>query len=233
MFPKLQANESSAEGPGIADLAPVEAISLLELRNVVVQLIHAVRGALREDDDEIRISLARASELLRLAPDVGTDSEALMRGSIPSASIRGGLAPWQVRKIATFVESHLDSTIHTYDLAKLVRLSRFHFCRAFRQSFGVSPREYIMRRRIELAQGLMLTSSMSLGQIAAESGLPDQAYLNKLFRRFVGESPGAWKRARVTGLQRTEELGCARASTMQSDAHAASKLCPARTLLAY
>jgi AraC family transcriptional regulator len=53
-----------------------------------------------------------------------------------------------------------------------------------------------MRRRIERAQGLMLQTNLSLAQIALDCGLADQAHLNKSFRRFVGQSPGAWRRAR-------------------------------------
>jgi hypothetical protein len=76
-----------------------------------------------------------------------------------------------------------------------------HFCRAFRESFDESPHKYVMRRRIERAQGLMLQTNLSLAQIAIECGLADQAHLNKSFRRFVGECPGAWRRARVAPLQ--------------------------------
>ena len=90
------------------------------------------------------------------------------------------------------------ATITTKDLAVLARLSSYHFCRAFRDSFGASPHGYLMRRRVERAKGLMLTTNASLGQIAADCGLSDQAHFNKLFRRFVGESPGAWRRARAT-----------------------------------
>jgi AraC-like DNA-binding protein len=84
------------------------------------------------------------------------------------------------------------------ELAELVKLSSFHFCRTFRDSFGASPHGYVMRRRMERAQGLMLTTNASLGQIAADCGLADQAHFNRLFRRFVGESPGTWRRARAT-----------------------------------
>ena len=90
-----------------------------------------------------------------------------------------------------------DTTVRTKDLAALVELSSFHFCRAFRDSFGDSPHAYVTRRRIERAQGLMLTTNNSLSQVAMDCGLADQAHFNRLFRRFVGESPGAWRRARA------------------------------------
>src|SRR5258708_3733306 len=112
---------------------------------------------------------------------------------------RGGLAPWQIRKLITYIDVNLDRTITTLCLAEVARLSSFHFCRAFRDSFGDSPHGYVIRRRMERAQGLMLTTNSSLGQIAAECGLADQAHFNKLFRKFAGVSPGAWRRARMTG----------------------------------
>jgi AraC family transcriptional regulator len=117
---------------------------------------------------------------------------------LPNSQIRGGLAPWQIRKLTTYIDTNLDRTITTRCLAEVARLSSFHFCRAFRDSFGHSPHAYVIRRRMERAQGLMLTTNASLGQIAADCGLADQAHFNKLFRKFAGASPGAWRRARVT-----------------------------------
>jgi transcriptional regulator GlxA family with amidase domain len=117
----------------------------------------------------------------------------------------GGLAPWQIRDVTTHIERHLDSTITIKDLAARVRLSSYHFCRAFRVSFGDSPHSYLMRRRVERAQGLMLTSKIALGQIAAACGLADQPHFNKLFRRFVGENPGAWRRARAVAPREVDE----------------------------
>jgi AraC-like DNA-binding protein len=60
-----------------------------------------------------------------------------------------------------------------------------------------SPHGYIIRRRVERAQGLMLSTARPLRDIAAECGLADQAHLTRLFRRIVGESPAAWRRARI------------------------------------
>ena len=95
------------------------------------------------------------------------------------------------------IESHIDTVIRISDLAGICRLSTSHFIRAFRCSYGLSPHRFIMRRRTERAQGLMLTTTASLGQIAQECGLADQSHLTRLFQRFVGESPSNWRRART------------------------------------
>ena len=108
---------------------------------------------------------------------------------------RGGLAPWQVRRVTEYIEEHLSSTIRLQDLAGIARLSHSHFCRAFKESLGHPAHAYVMRRRVNRAQGLMLTTSESLSQIAALCGMADQAHFCKLFRRLVGESPNAWRRA--------------------------------------
>ncbi len=90
--------------------------------------------------------------------------------------------------------------IRSSELATLVRLSPAHFSRAFRNSFGCSPLEYVTRRRMERAQGLMLSTDTPLSQIALDCGLADQAHFSRLFRRVVGETPRAWRRARVAPL---------------------------------
>jgi AraC family transcriptional regulator len=114
----------------------------------------------------------------------------------------GGLAPWRIRRVITHIEAHLDETITNVELAAAIGLSPSHFCRAFRESLADSPHSYIMRRRVERAQGLMLTTNIPLAQIAGNCGIADQAHLNKLFLRFVGEAPGNWRRARGLGLSR-------------------------------
>jgi AraC-like DNA-binding protein len=118
--------------------------------------------------------------------------------NIPPPLIRGGLAPWQVRQITAYIDLNLGTSVSTAELAKVARLSPCHFSRAFRESFGASPHKYVMRKRIERAQCLMLTTGESLGQIAIECGLADQAHLCKLFQKIAGESPGMWRRARTT-----------------------------------
>ena len=162
--------------------------SMERLRSAVADLLYALSGAFQDKPEEAYGFMSRTVASLRAEPH---DTPAVQPAS------RGGLAPWQIRRVSTYIEMHLDRPTGTADLAGLVRLSVFHFCRAFRASFNESPHTYVMRRRIERAQGMMLQTSSSLAQIAIECGLADQAHLNKSFRRFVGESPGAWRRARA------------------------------------
>ena len=112
------------------------------------------------------------------------------------AMIVGGLADAALVKLTGPLVNELFVN-RNKDLAVIARLSEFHFNVAFRNSVGHPPHEYIIRRRMERAQGLMLSTNKSLIEIAADCGLSDQAHLTRLFRRVVGESPAAWRRARA------------------------------------
>ena len=176
--------------------------ALKTLQNALADLLCAVNSAFLEQPEEAEGLISRAAALLR--PQAALIP--LAARSAAQSGLRGGLAPWQLRKATSYIETHLDTRIGTAELADLVELSVFHFCRAFRASMDESPHTYIMRRRIERAQGLILQTPLPLAQIAIECGLADQAHLNRCFRRFVGESPGAWRRARSTApLSRLEE----------------------------
>jgi AraC family transcriptional regulator len=118
----------------------------------------------------------------------------------------GGLAPWQARRIRSYIEDKLDSNIRATDLAGVVQLSTSYFFRAFRNTFGNPPIAYIRQRRIRRAQELMLASRVSLSQVALECGMYDQAHLSRAFRRLVGISPGVWRRRFLGVPDRTASI---------------------------
>jgi AraC family transcriptional regulator len=159
------------------------------VRTAMAELCSAMRSALDDERGTAEESLQRAAELLQ---EMG-EPKSLFGGE----KSRGGLAPWQIRKVARYVDANLDQPICNEDLATIARLNISHFGRAFRNSFGEPPHEYVIRRRVERAQGLMLSTSAPLSAIALDCGLADQAHLSRLFRRVVGESPRAWRRARL------------------------------------
>jgi AraC family transcriptional regulator len=161
---------------------------MLDQSQMLSQLCAALRGALEVGRGSAEECLRRASEILQTVEDAQRTSPQL---------VRGGLSPWQVRKVTSHIDAQLERPIRNDDLATMVGLTACHFGRAFRNSLGESPREYIIRRRVERAQDLMLSTDASLSQIALDCGLADQAHLSRLFRRIVGESPRTWRRARV------------------------------------
>lgn len=114
-----------------------------------------------------------------------------------SSPPRPELPLWKSRRVKEYIESNLDRPIRNSELADVARLSRSHFCRAFHNSTGNPPHEYIIRRRIERAQELMRSTRTPLNQIALECGLVDQAHLARLFRRVIGVTPRAWRTAQI------------------------------------
>jgi AraC family transcriptional regulator len=109
----------------------------------------------------------------------------------------GGLLAWQVRKVQEFVDAHIAGRILVADLGAIVQLSEAHFSRLFTRAFGLTPHAFVLRRRLELAAQLMLESTDSLTDIALSCGFTDQAHLCKHFRRSMGVTPAAWRRARL------------------------------------
>ena len=113
--------------------------------------------------------------------------------SLPPA---GSLAAWQARRVRVYIEANLMQSLDISALAQVVNLSPSHFSRAFKRTLDMTVHRYVMQRRVERAQHLMLTTSEALSGIALSCGMSDQSHLSRWFRRVVGETPAAWRRAR-------------------------------------
>lgn len=107
---------------------------------------------------------------------------------------RGGLARWQERRACELMAANLDGEISVHDLATECRLSTSHFARAFRQTTGMPPHRWLLRRRIEAALELMKDRQNSLVDIALATGFASQSHFSDTFRRHMGMSPACWRR---------------------------------------
>jgi AraC family transcriptional regulator len=115
--------------------------------------------------------------------------------SVPMRPIpRADLASWRANRVRLYIESNLEHRLDTDMLARVAYVSRAHFCRAFKRAFGVTVHSYVVQRRMERAQHLMLTTSATLTEIAAACGMSDHSHLTRVFRRAVAESPSAWRK---------------------------------------
>ena len=118
----------------------------------------------------------------------------------PPASVpcKGGLAPWQSRKVEEFIDASLTSRIRLGDCASEARLSKSHFARAFKATFGTTVGRYVWLRRVQRAKRLMLVSHEPLSQIALACGFGGQAHYCRVFRDVVGISPNNWRRQNMS-----------------------------------
>src|SRR5579859_8272818 len=107
---------------------------------------------------------------------------------------RGGLAPWQKRRASELLHENMHGRIRLSDVAGECGLSVSHFARSFKTSFGISTHQWLLQHRIEHAKGLMVQTTMSLLEIAVQSGFNDQPAFTRTFEQFVGVSPGRWRR---------------------------------------
>ncbi len=111
-------------------------------------------------------------------------------GTIPSSrpTYRGGLAPWQQRRLVEFIEQHLAEDISLDALAKLVRLSPYHFLRSFKRSLGEPPHRYLTARRIERAKALLANPRASITEVAFQVGFSGTSAFSAAFRRITGQT---------------------------------------------
>lgn len=118
-------------------------------------------------------------------------------GMVDAASfVQGGLAPWQERRAVEYMTARIAEDIPLSQVAAECELSRSHFCRAFKRSIGTPPHRWLLDRRIEQAKNMMLSSDLTLAEIAYACGFSDQSHLARKFAQKVGVAPSAWRHER-------------------------------------
>jgi AraC family transcriptional regulator len=172
--------QTSATNPAAAAGLPLH-----HLAKSLAKLVETARRELDGNREAAKASLVRASSILR--SEIERSSGA--NGSRPEA-----LAGWQIARVRAFIEENLHSHIDTRDLSAVAQRSPAHFSRSFKRAFGEPPHAYVIKRRLERACHLMVTTSESLSQIALRAGFSDQSHLCRLFQRTLGQSPSTWRR---------------------------------------
>jgi AraC family transcriptional regulator len=186
----LQTNATNP--PAAADLR------LHYLAKGLAKLVETARRELERDREAAKASLATASHILQAE---------IERYSGANGSTRGGLAAWQIIRVRAYIDNNLDRTIHIRDLSAVARRSPAHFARKFKLAVGESPHAYVVRRRLERACHLMITSAASLSEIALSAGFSDQSHLCRIFRQALGRSPAKWRRERGIPDEVTSRTG--------------------------
>ncbi|WP_433960683.1 helix-turn-helix domain-containing protein [Bradyrhizobium guangdongense] len=106
----------------------------------------------------------------------------------------GGLAPTTLRRAIERLHSDVDTDVSLAALASDAGLSRFHFCRAFKESTGLSPHAWLRQHRLEQAMTMLRDTDDSIVSIAAALGYSSQTAFAAAFRKLTGETPSDWRR---------------------------------------
>ncbi len=195
MAPLEQAPGAVAAWPVSSIFAPDRTVADQNTASLLAGLLDRATAVLDGDRERARAFLGRASALL----DAAVEAKSIADGN----GSRGAcLAPWQSRKIVAHIESRLETPLCLDELARITGLSRSYFTRVFRRSFGTSPHDFIVERRVERAKVRMLESAEPLSQVALSCGFTDQAHFSRVFRRRVGSPPFEWRRTRQSDRSR-------------------------------
>jgi AraC family transcriptional regulator len=181
--------------PAVVARIAVEAFALDPAQVTVppldVQDLPQLRGALLAVDAELTSGGAGgrlASESLANVLAV----HLIRYVSAPCYSVRsadGTLPRGRLRVVLTYIEERLDTNPTLEEMAAVVHLSPYHFARQFKAATGLPPYRYVIARRVQRAQVLLLGSELSLAEVAAQCGFSDQSQLSHHFKRLVGDTP--------------------------------------------
>ena len=106
----------------------------------------------------------------------------------------GGLSPKVLCRAIERLRSDSDADVSLAALAADAGLSRFHFCRAFKESTGLSPHAWLRQHRLEQAMNMLRDTDVSVVSVAAELGYSSQTAFAAAFRKLTGETPSDWRR---------------------------------------
>lgn len=93
-----------------------------------------------------------------------------------------------------YIYTHLHGVLTVSEIADAIGLNASYLSSLFRKTCGVSLKEYILRRKIDLAKNLLIYSSYSLPDIAGYLGFSSQCHLIREFRRFTGQTPARYRK---------------------------------------
>jgi AraC-like DNA-binding protein len=128
------------------------------------------------------------------------ESLAAVIESMPAAfqhklSLRLAVGNMRMAPVLGYIDQHIGRQLNVGDLAAQCRMSVHHFARVFRAQVGRSPARFLQGRRVALAAECLVAGDDPIEDIAIEHGFANRYHFTRVFTRFLGVPPAAYRRA--------------------------------------
>ena len=174
---------SESVNPDSVELVP----RFIESDPVVQQIGLALKAELETNHSNSRLYAESAATFLAV--------HLLRRYSTRKPDLKkyaGGLPQHQLKQAIDYIQAHLETDISLDEIAACVGISRYYFCRLFKQSTGLSPHQFVIQQRVERAKQLLRQGKMSLTEVAIACGFSHSSHLHRHFKRLTGVTPKAF-----------------------------------------
>jgi AraC family transcriptional regulator len=165
----------------------LEELTLLAHQDkLVLQIANALKSSL---EDGSGCKFYAESMALSLAAHILNSSQK-NSSKIP---VTGGLNQKQIQAVTEYVSHNLQSNLSLSELAACIALSPYHFARLFKQTTGITPHQFIIHQRVELAKELLRQNKLSVTEVAIFCGFAHQGHLSRHFKRLLGVTPANFR----------------------------------------
>lgn len=103
------------------------------------------------------------------------------------------LRDFYIQEAVTYMEQNMQRSVTVEEIADVCRLNRSYFSKLFRESMGCPPQEFLIRMRLSRAAELMRDGNLSIGEVSAQCGYPNQLHFSRAFKKRYGVSPREWR----------------------------------------
>ena len=184
------------------DFFPIDSFRMVFFEEdlVIAQLTKSILGQVRNREPLNMLALEDVSLLVstHLLQHYGTGKGVLRA--------QPRLESWQKIRAEEMLRTHLEGNLRIAGLASASQLSPSHFSRCFRQSFGTSVHQWLIRLRIDIARDLLRAPELSLAEVGFRSGFCDQAAFTRAFTKLEGITPFRWRKLNGDGTVATDHL---------------------------
>jgi AraC family transcriptional regulator len=169
----------------------IEILQQLQTHDPLIQQIGlALKAELETSVVDSRLYAESAANMLAV--------HLLQRYSTRKVSIKkytNGLSNSKIQEIISYINDNLDKNLSLAEISAITQMSPHYFASLFKQLMGIAPHQYVTKCRVEKAKYLLVKQELSVIQVSQLVGFQSQSHFAKVFRKYIGVTPQAFKKA--------------------------------------